>query len=96
MKRYKYFYVKNLNRQSDCIVSNPRILKVIDTGTFTPTNLNRQSDCIVSNPRIFKHKAIQVLLRKKIGIDKAIVSLQTAESLSDEARHLLLLLLSRG
>jgi hypothetical protein len=27
MKRYMYFYEKNLNRQSDCIVSNPRIFK---------------------------------------------------------------------
>ncbi len=27
MKRYKYFYAKNLNRQSDCIVSNPKIFK---------------------------------------------------------------------
>ena len=27
MKRYKYFFAKNLNRQSDCIVSNPGIFK---------------------------------------------------------------------
>ncbi len=27
MKRYKYFYAKNLNRQCDCIVSNPGIFK---------------------------------------------------------------------
>ncbi len=27
MKRYKYFNAKTLNRQSDCIVSNPRIFK---------------------------------------------------------------------
>ncbi len=27
MKRYKYFDAKNLNRQSDCIVLNPRIFK---------------------------------------------------------------------
>ncbi len=27
MKRYKYFYAKNVNRQSDCIISNPRIFK---------------------------------------------------------------------
>jgi hypothetical protein len=55
--------------------------------------LNCQSDCIVSNPRIFKDEAIQILLRQKIGIVKAIVSLQTAESFSDEAIQLLLILL---
>jgi hypothetical protein len=54
MKRYKYLYAKNLNRQSDCIVSNPRI---------------------------FKDEAIEVLLRKKIWIVKAIVSFQTPEFL---------------
>ncbi len=54
MKRYKYFYAKNLNRQSICIVSNPRI---------------------------FKGEAIQVLLRQKIWIVKAIVSFQTPEFL---------------
>ncbi len=27
MKRYKYFYAKNLNRQTECIVSNSRIFK---------------------------------------------------------------------
>jgi hypothetical protein len=27
MKQYKYFYAKKLNRQSECIVSNPRIFK---------------------------------------------------------------------
>ncbi len=26
-KRYKYFYAKNFNRQSDCIVSDPGIFK---------------------------------------------------------------------
>ncbi len=54
MTQYKYFYAKNLNRQSDCIISNPRI---------------------------FKDKAMQVLLRKKIWIVKAIVSFQTPEFL---------------
>jgi hypothetical protein len=54
MKRYKYFYEKNLNRQSDCFVPNPRI---------------------------FKGEAIQVLLRQKIWIVKAIVSFQTKEFL---------------
>ncbi len=27
LKRYRYFYAKKLNRQSDCIISNPRIFK---------------------------------------------------------------------
>ncbi len=27
-ERYKYFNAKNLNRQNDCIVSNPRIFKM--------------------------------------------------------------------
>ncbi len=71
-------------------------LRWSDTGTFTPKNLNRQSDCIVSKPRIFKDKAIQILLRKKIWINEAIVSFQTAESFSDEAIQLLLLLLPGG
>ncbi len=35
----------------------------------------------VSNPRIFKDEAIQVLLRQKIWIVKAIVSFQTPENL---------------
>jgi hypothetical protein len=34
-----------------------------------------QSDCIVSKHRIFKGEAIQVLLRRKICLHKAIVSL---------------------
>jgi hypothetical protein len=54
MKRYKYFYAKNLNQQSDCIVSNPLI---------------------------FKGEAIQVILRQKFWIGKAIVSFQTPEFL---------------
>ncbi len=54
MKQYKYFYVNYLNRQSDCIVSKPRI---------------------------FKGEAIQVLLRQKNWIVKAIVSFQTSECL---------------
>jgi hypothetical protein len=61
-----------------------------------PKNLNRQRDCIVSNPRIFKDEAIQLIIRKKILFDKAIVSLQTAESFSNEAIQLLLLLLPGG
>jgi hypothetical protein len=52
--------------------------------------------CTVSNPRIFKDEALQVLLLKKIGIDKAIVSLQNTKSFSDEAIQLLLLLLPGG
>jgi hypothetical protein len=55
--------------------------------------LNCQSNCIVFNARFFKAEAIQVLICKKIGIDEAIVSLQTQEAFSDEAIQLLLLLL---
>ncbi len=48
---------------------------------FNAKNLNRQSDCNVSNPGIFKDEAIQVLLRQKIWIVKAIVLFQTPEFL---------------
>jgi hypothetical protein len=71
----------------------PEFFKVKRYRYFYAKNLNRQSDCIVSNPRIFKDETIQILLRQKIWIVKAIVSLQTAESFSDEAIHLLLILL---
>jgi hypothetical protein len=67
MKRYKCFYVKkNLNRQNNCIVSNPKIFKgeAIQV-LLRKINLNWQSDCITSNPRIFRGEAIQGLLRKK-------------------------------
>ncbi len=62
MKRWKYFYAKNLSWQSDCIISNPRIFIVeVLQVFFTPNNLNRQRNCIVSNPRIFIGEVIQVL-----------------------------------
>ncbi len=80
------FYAKNLDQQSDCIVSNPRnFWRWSNIGTFTQKNLYRQSGCIVSYHRIFKGEAIQVLLRKKIWIDKAIVLLQTPEALTNKA-----------
>jgi hypothetical protein len=50
--------------------------------------MNRQSDCIVSNLRIFIDEAIQVLLRKKIWIDVAIVSLQALEAFINETIQL--------
>jgi hypothetical protein len=94
MKQYKYFYAKNLNRQSDCIISNPRIFKdkAMQVLFFLrKKNLNRQSDCIVSNPRIFKDEAIHVPLLKKFESTER--SLQNTESFSDEVIQLLLLLL---
>ncbi len=97
MKWYKYFCAKNLNQQSDCIVSNPRIFK--DKAIQV---LLRQKIWIVKaivslqTPEFLKMKRYKYFYSKKIWINKAIVSLQNSESFSDEAIQLVLLLLPGG
>jgi hypothetical protein len=63
MKRYKYFNAKNLNRQSNCIVSNPRIFKdeVIQVLLLKKICID---EAIVSlqNTESFSNEAIQLLL----------------------------------
>ncbi len=93
MKRYMCFYENNLSQQIDCIVSSQECLKVKWYKYFNSKILSLKSDCFVSNPRNCKDTAIQVLLRKKIWIDEAIVSPRTLEALSNEAIQYLLLLL---
>jgi hypothetical protein len=94
MKRYKYFYAKNLNRQSDCIISNPRIFK----GEAIQVLLRKKVwvvKVIVSfqTPELLKMKQYKYFYREKNWIDKAIGLLQTLKAFSDEAIQLLLLLL---
>jgi hypothetical protein len=63
MKRYKYFYAKNLNGQSDCIVSNPKIFKdeAIQVLLLKKILID---EAIVSlqNTESFSDEAIQLLL----------------------------------
>jgi hypothetical protein len=65
MKRYKYFNAKNLNRQSDFIVLNPRIFK--DEAIQVPVLLLKKiliDKAIVSlqNTESFSDEAIQLLI----------------------------------
>jgi hypothetical protein len=80
MKRYKYFYAKKFNRQSDCIVSNPRIFKG-KAIQFLLCQKLRIVKAIVS---------FQTPEFKKIWINEVNASLQTPESFSNEAILLLL------
>jgi hypothetical protein len=71
MKRYKYFNAKNLNRQSDCIVSNPRIFKdeAIQVLLLKKIQID---EAIVSlqNTESFSNEAIQLLLLLLPGGDE--------------------------
>jgi hypothetical protein len=59
MKRYKYFNAKNLNRQSDCIVSNPRIFK---DEAIQVLLLKKEAIVSLQNTESFSDEAIQLLL----------------------------------
>jgi hypothetical protein len=67
MKLYKYFYAKNLNQQSDCIVSNPRIFKDEAIQVLLHTKIwNDEAIVLLETPESFSDEAIQLILFEAI------------------------------